>query len=180
MERKIESLKPEVAPPVLGTNKILEGTEGYPSNNPTAKENGTRFPESQGHQVSVAGGKGALKPKTTKETLSDLVIFIDTDSMGRGSEELGKIVMRTFLQTLEQSEVHPQKIILMNGGVKLACRGSEVLEDIQELAKKGVEILACGKCLDFFGIKRDLNAGKVSDMYEILNSLTKAGRVLKI
>ena len=182
MERKIDCRGPEFAQPGLEANKPLEGTVQYLvlANNQSSEENVKRFAESQDHKVSVAGGKGVIKPKITKETSSDLVIFIDTDSMGRGSEELGKIVMRTFLQTLEQSDVHPKKIILMNGGVKLACQGSEVLEDLQELGKKGVEILACGKCLDFFGIKRDLNAGKVSDMYEILNSLTQAGRVLKI
>ena len=74
-------------------------------------------------------------------------MFIDSDSMGRGSEELGKVLMRSFLQTLEQSDVQPKKIILINNGVRLACRGSEVLEDLQELSAKGSEILACGTCL---------------------------------
>jgi len=100
--------------------------------------------------------------------------------MGRGSEELGKILLRSFLQTLEQSEVQPQKVILLNSGVKLACRGSEVLEDLQELGAKGVEILACGTCLDFFGLKKNLLAGKVSNMYEIINSLAQAKKVIKI
>jgi selenium metabolism protein YedF len=88
--------------------------------------------------------------------------------------------MRSFLQTLEQSEVHPQRIILINSGVKLACEGSEVLEDLQEFAARGVEILSCGTCLDYFGIKKKLMVGKVSNMYEIINSLTGAGKLIKI
>ena len=84
------------------------------------------------------------------------------------------------MQTLEQSEVHPPKVILINSGVKLACEGSEVLEDLQELSAKGTEILSCGTCLDFFGIKKKLSVGKVSNMYEILNSLGRAGKVIKI
>jgi selenium metabolism protein YedF len=88
--------------------------------------------------------------------------------------------MRSFLQTLEQSEVHPQKVILINSGVKLASEGSEVLEDLQELSAKGTEILSCGTCLDFFGIKKKLSVGRVSNMYEILNSLADAGKVIKI
>jgi selenium metabolism protein YedF len=111
---------------------------------------------------------------------SDLVVFIDTDSLGRGSEELGRVLMRSFLQTLEQSEVHPQKIILINSGVKLACEGSEVLEDFQELSAKGTEILSCGTCLDYFGIKKKLSVGRVSNMYEILSSLSQAGKVIRI
>ena len=111
---------------------------------------------------------------------ADLVVFIDTDSMGRGSEELGRILMNSFLQTLGQSDVHPQKIILINSGVKLACEGSGVLEDLQELAAKRTEILSCGTCLDFFGMKKKLSVGRVSNMYEILNSLAGAGKVIKI
>jgi selenium metabolism protein YedF len=113
-------------------------------------------------------------------TSSNFVVFIDTDSLGRGSEELGRILMRSFLQTLELSEVHPQTVILINSGVKLACEGSEVLEDLQELAAKGTEILSCGTCLDYFGIKKKLVVGKVSNMYEILNSLARAGKLIKI
>jgi selenium metabolism protein YedF len=88
--------------------------------------------------------------------------------------------MGSFLQTLEQSEIQPRKIILINSGVKLACEGSGVLEDLQELSAKGAEILSCGTCLDFFGIKKKLSIGKVSNMYEIINSLAQAGKVIKI
>jgi hypothetical protein len=68
----------------------------------------------------------------------------------------------------------------MNSGVKLACEGSEVLEDLQELAAKGADILSCGTCLDYFAIKKKLKVGKVSNMYEILNSLAQAGKMIKI
>jgi selenium metabolism protein YedF len=124
-----------------------------------------------------AGGKAESIPCLAS---SDLVVFIDTDSLGRGSEELGRILMRSFLQTLEQSEVQPKKVILINSGVKLACEGSDVLEDLQELAGKGAEILSCGTCLDYFAIKKKLMVGKVSNMYEILNSVAQAGKVINI
>ena len=102
---------------------------------------------------------------------SDFVLFIDSDSLGRGSEELGKILMRSLLQTLEQMEPRPKTIIFLNSGVKLACEGSEVLEDLQEFSKKGVEILSCGTCLDYFGIKKKLLVGKVSNMFENIELL---------
>ena len=108
------------------------------------------------------------------------MLFIDSDSLGRGSEELGKILMRSLLQTLEQMEPRPKTIIFLNSGVKLACEGSEVLEDLQEFSKKGVEILSCGTCLDYFGIKKKLLVGKVSNMFEILNSFASAGKVIKV
>src|SRR4030042_2749206 len=199
MEKRIDCRGLACPQPVLETKKALEESEELLVllDNPSSKENVRRFAESQGHQVNITEGKGSfeLKIKKGKEkpdseaerskivqcpTSSDMVVFIDADSLGRGSEELGKILMRSFLQTLEQSDIRLQKIILMNSGVKLACQGSEVLEDLQELAAKGVEILACGTCLDFFGIKKNLTVGKVSNMYEILNSLSRAGKLIKV
>jgi selenium metabolism protein YedF len=187
--------------PVLETKKVLEDPKTEEVlvllDNPSSKENVRRFAESQGHRVSVSEDKGLFEVRIKRgkeksasqegktesiQSLStgDLVLFIDTDSLGRGSEELGRILMRTFLQTLEQSEAQPQKVILMNSGVKLACEGSEVLEDLQELAAKGADILSCGTCLDYFAIKKKLKVGKVSNMYEILNSLAQAGKMIKI
>jgi selenium metabolism protein YedF len=203
MDQKIDCRGLACPQPVLETKKALEahGAEEIlvVVDNLSSKENVRRFAESQGHQVSITEEEGVFELRIQKgkgkersesggrktEEIQclpspDLVVFIDTDSLGRGSEELGRILMRSFLQTLEQSGVHPQRVILINSGVKLACEGSEVLEDLQELLAKGTEILSCGTCLDFFGIKKKLSIGRVSNMYEILNSLARAGKVIKI
>jgi len=203
MDKKIDCRGLACPQPVLETKKALEGPEMEEIfvllDNPSSKENVRRFVESQGHQVSITEEKGIFELRVKKgkgkeksgsgeekskiiqcPESAHLVVFIDTDSLGRGSEELGRILMRSFLQTLEQSEVHPQKVILINSGVKLACEGSEVIEDLQELAAKGAEILSCGTCLDYFGIKKKLAVGKVSNMYEIINSLAGASKTIRI
>lgn len=201
MEKRIDCRGLACPQPVMETKKALAEAEELIVlvDNQAAKENVRRFAESQGCQVVVKEEKDIFELKISKkkareekpavvelaknkkaEGSSDIVLFMETDSMGRGSEELGKILMRSFLQTLEQSDVHPKKIILLNSGVKLACQGSEVLEDLQELAAKGAEILACGTCLDFFGLKKDLMVGRVSNMYEIINSLAEAKKLIKI
>ena len=185
--------------PVIETKKALDRSESKEIvvlvDNPTSRENVSRFATSQGYQVSLKeekdhsaitirrgeGGKEeekATPPKTSTE--GGLVFFIDSDSMGRGSEELGGILMRAFLHTLGEAEVRPQKMILVNSGVRLACEGSPALEDLQTLASQGVEILACGTCLNYFELKEKLRAGRVSNMYEILNALSQAGKTVKI
>lgn len=186
--------------PVLETKQALEkpGVDGIIVlvDNPGAKENVRRFAASEGYRVRVAEEMGVFQlriekgqkgPAGEKEPegqpsvgLKDFTVFIDSDSLGRGSEELGKILMRSFLQTLEQSEARPKKIILINSGVMLACEGSEVLEDLREFSGKGIEILSCGTCLDFFKLKGKIRVGRISNMYEILDSLNRAGRVLKV
>ena len=119
--------------PVLETKKALEDQEAGEVvvllDNPGSKENVRRFAESQGCRVSVAEEKGTsfLTIKRSGMNRSekaearqghvatDLAIFIDADSLGRGSEELGKILMRSFLQTLEHSETNLKKIIFVKG-----------------------------------------------------------------
>jgi len=185
--------------PVLETKKALEksGPEGVLVlvDNPGSKENVRRFGESQGYQVDITEEKGAFalrlqksgaakkepmpeEKKATGET--DLVVFIESDSIGRGSEELGRILMRSFLHTLVEAEFKPARIIMVNSGVKLTCEGSEVLEDLHQLSRQGTDILSCGTCLDYFGLKTKLQVGRISNMYEILSSLAQAGKVLKM
>jgi len=185
--------------PVLETKKALEksGPEGVLVlvDNPGSKENVRRFGESQGYQVDITEEKGAFRlrlkkagaakkepmPEVKKVTGEiDLVVFIESDSIGRGSEELGRILMRSFLHTLGEGEIKPAKIIMVNSGVKLACEGSEVLEDLHHLSRQGTDILSCGTCLDYFGLKTKLQVGRISNMYEILSSLAQAGKVLKM
>ena len=77
--------------------------------------------------------------------------FFLQDHMGEGAEELGKILMKSFLYALTQQDELPDTILFYNGGAKLTCEGSESLEDLKDLAARGVEILTCGTCLNFYG-----------------------------
>lgn len=107
------------------------------------------------------------------------VIVISSDCMGQGDDELGRLLMRGFFHTLPQLDRRPDMIIFYNTGVKLTVKGSEVLEDIGQLEQAGVEILVCGTCLNFFNLTDQLSAGKISNMYDIADALTTAGRLAR-
>jgi selenium metabolism protein YedF len=76
-------------------------------------------------------------------------------------------------------ETKPSRLILINSGVRLATEGSEVLETLRALSQKGIEILSCGTCLDFYGLKQKLKVGVVSNMYDIAQSLLEADRLIR-
>ena len=95
------------------------------------------------------------------------VIAVDTDSMGRGDEKLGHILMKGLIYALAHGDSVPKKMIFFNGGAHLTCEGSESLEDIKELESRGTQILTCGTCLDFYGIREKLAVGGVTNLYEI-------------
>ncbi|MCI6548158.1 MAG: sulfurtransferase-like selenium metabolism protein YedF [Coriobacteriaceae bacterium] len=95
------------------------------------------------------------------------VIAVDSDAMGRGDEKLGQILMKGLIYALAHGETVPKKMIFFNGGARLTCEGSESLEDIRQLESRGAQILTCGTCLDFYGIRERLAVGGVTNLYEI-------------
>lgn len=111
-------------------------------------------------------------------TAGPFVIVCAEDKMGRGNDELGSVLMRAFLHTICLEKAKPDVVIFYNTGVYLTVEGSEVLDDLKELASAGVEILVCGTCLNFFEIKDKLAVGIVSNMYDIASTMSRAGRLL--
>jgi len=96
---------------------------------------------------------------------------------GGGDDELGALLMRAFLATLSETESAPRRLVLMNGGVRLAVRGAETVEALRKLESLGIEILACGTCLKFFKLEDKLAVGRVSNMYEIAGALLEGNTV---
>ncbi|MEO1784574.1 sulfurtransferase-like selenium metabolism protein YedF [Thermodesulfobium sp. 4217-1] len=98
-------------------------------------------------------------------------IFVKTNTLGHGSDELGKNLMNAFFDALLYFENHPKTIAFMNAGVYLTLEDSECLKEIKMLNEKGSEVLVCGTCLNYFNVIEKLAVGKVSNMFSILESL---------
>ncbi|MDI6895344.1 MAG: sulfurtransferase-like selenium metabolism protein YedF [Bacillota bacterium] len=108
------------------------------------------------------------------------VILMGTDRLGRGSDELGSVLMRSFLYTLAQLPSPPDALIFVNAGVHLTTEGSPVLDELRQLQDRGTQILSCGTCLDYFGLREKLVVGRVTNMYEIVETLASPGGVLTL
>lgn len=135
------------------------------------------------HQSVILTPRGDVSaasdsPEEEVATLCDVapsapggVIAIGSDAMGRGDEELGRTLMGGLIYALAHQEPAPRTMLFYNGGARLTCEGSASLEDIRELASQGTEILTCGTCLDFYGIKDRLAVGGVTNLYHIAEVL---------
>ena len=181
--------------PVINTKKALEEIEeGILTvivDNVASRDNVRRFAESQGCTVTVGEDNGDYlldiakgfsceiesNSREAKEN-ENIVIYINSDIMGVGDEELGKTLMDAFLKTMIVADPQPRKLIFVNSGVKLAVEGSEVVGHIKDMENKGVEVLCCGTCLNFYGIKEKLQVGVISNMYDIIESLMEADKVV--
>ena len=192
MEKTLDARGLACPQPVINTKKALEEIQEdiltVIVDNVASRDNVRRFAESQGCTVNVEEkgsdyylhvAKGFVcetaHQSQESQKSDDIIVYINSEMMGKGDDKLGRILMKAFFKTL----VEPRKLIFVNSGVKLAIEGSEVIEEIQELEKRGVEVLACGTCLEFYGLKEKLRAGVVSNMYDIANSLVEAGKVIQ-
>lgn len=184
--------------PVIQTKKAMSEAEVVTTivDNDTAKMNVSRMASKEGYAVkveeegdgiylhinregAVPEDAGALT-RVTEGPAWPTVVLIPSDGMGRGDEELGGILIRAFLHTLNEVGPSPATMIFINTGLKLTVEGSPVLEDLQVLGQKGVNILACGTCLGHFELKEKIAVGEISNMYTIAGTLLRAGKVVAL
>ena len=128
---------------------------------------------------ALAAPSTTAPPAVSAESAAGATVFLSSSSIGRGDDELGALLMRGFTYALAEAEVPPARVILMNSGVRLAIEGSECLPNLRTLAESGIDVLACGTCLEYYGLKDKLAVGRVSNMYEIAGLLL-SGRSLSL
>ena len=141
--------------------------------NEAARSNLTRFGKSQGYEVASHSAGEAIHI-----TISKKQSVIPAETMGRGSDPLGGVLMRAYIKTLKNINPLPAKIFFYNSGVKITATESDLIAPLKELTDLGVEIFSCGTCLDFFNLKDDLLVGQVTNMFEIMDAVAQAAKVV--
>lgn len=185
--------------PLLETRRAIEalaeGSLTVMVDHPAARENVARAMVDAGHEVLIEEGAGewtltitkcgasplpaADEPTSPAAAVKTVVLAADA-GLGRSDPALGKVLMSSFLTTIGELQKAPEAIILMQGGVRLVCEGSDCLDALQQLDERGVEILACGTCLDYFGLMDKMRVGAISNMAEIAETLMTAGRIIPL
>ena len=193
--KKVIDARGELCPkPVIMTKKELDNlSSGMITtivDNEVAKENVTKLAQSLGlsftvdkksdeeyHVEIIKGEANNAFQEETKTKLDKTTIAIGSNKMGQGEEELGKILMKSFIYTVSQTEPYPENIVFFNSGVYLTCEDSPVLDDLKALQEKGVDIQSCGTCLDYYNLKDKLKVGGISNMYSIYEKMKGANTI---
>lgn len=188
--------------PVVKTRKAMETIKGSEVvetlvDNEIAVENLKKMAGQMGYQVKdqkLEEGKYSVQIMVTEAektekiqadicdcrptAASDKVVVIRSNVMGEGDPELGKVLIKGFIYALSQQEDLPKTILFYNGGAYLTCEDSSSLDDLKELELRGVRILTCGTCLNFYGLSEKLKVGEVTNMYEIAETMSKASLIV--
>ena len=153
----------------------------------------SRQPSMEEAQRSRRGKRSRSKQKKEPEVVpqekqelapprdgTSLAVLITGETFGRGSEELGGVLVKSFLRTLAGLETPPIVLALMNGGVKLALFDSSTCDRLKDLERRGTRVLVCGTCTNFYGVTDSVGVGIISNMYEIVETIARAGRILSL
>ena len=187
--------------PVIKTKKAMDALTGPETievlvDNEIAVQNVTKMAKGAGGEVSSEKlGEASFKvtiqmqgapenvqeedPACAPDARSSTIVVVSSDRMGEGNDELGKVLMKSFIFAVTQLDQLPKTMLFYNGGATLTTEGSDSLEDLKSLEAQGVEILTCGTCLDYYGLKEKLVVGGVTNMYSIVAAMAGAGRIIR-
>ena len=130
-------------------------------------------------ELGLAGG--TIEVLVDNEVAAtDLVITIGSDQLGTGDEQLGRLLMKSYLQSLSEAETVPTQLLFFNRGAFLTNQAANTLADLQQLAEKGTTIKTCGACLDFYHLTDTLAIGSITNMYEIVETMNQAAKVITL
>ena len=109
------------------------------------------------------------------------IVVVTSKEMGytAGDSQIGEKLMTIFLNTLAKEEVLPTAILFYNSGVYYTLKDAETLEDVKALADKGVKVLTCGMCLDYFGLDKEVPVGEVGTMGQFVDLMRKSDRIVR-
>ncbi len=196
MRKEVDARGQLCPKPVIMTKKELDnmsnGVLTTIVDNEVAKDNVSKLAASSGYSftvdkksnneyyIHITKGEAGEEVNVCKpDIFKDVTIAIGSNKMGDG-EELGKILIKSFIYTVKETTPWPATIVLFNSGVYLTCEGSEVLDDLKAMADEGVEIISCGTCLDYYNIKDKLKVGEIGNMYLIYEKMKNANNTINI
>ena len=187
--------------PVIKTKKAMQALTGPEKievlvDNEIAVQNVTKMASSAGGQVSseklgdaefkitiqmegAPAGEETEAAVCAPDARGNTVVVVSSDRMGIGNDELGKVLMKGFIFAVTQLDTLPKTMLFYNGGATLTAEGSDSLDDLKSLEAQGVEIMTCGTCLDYYGLKDRLAVGSVTNMYSIVETMAKAGKIIR-
>lgn len=202
MDKIIDACGMNCPAPILLIKDAIEKTDPQQLtvlvDNPASFENVNRFLASKGYSVThkqdgevyrlEAQGKQKSsnvkieQPQKYIDEQSDqkIIVLVTTDCLGSGDDVLGAKLMTSYLKTIKEMGTDLWQLIFINGGVKLTIESSPVLKELQEYERSGVIVLACGTCLEHYGVTAEKRVGSTTNMLDIVTATQLAEKVITI
>ena len=175
--------------PVVKTKELLKEIDEVKVlvDNEIAIENLTKFAGVRHYQIVTGDDGDGFYAIIAKEGIDEEldfneksgdVVVISSKTMG-SNEELGVVLMKSFIFALTKQDQLPKEMIFYNEGIFLTTNEGDILNDLKYLESQGVDICTCGTCINHYGLDQTPAVGTVSNMYDISEKLIGAGKIIK-
>lgn len=121
-----------------------------------------------------------ISPAELKTNNSSTVILLNNDGMGSADEALRHKLIRVYLTMLQENGFYPGAICFYAGGVKLVIEGSPVLDLLKAFEARGVRLIICTTCLQYYGLSDMVAVGIVGGMNDIVLAQWMATKVITL
>lgn len=111
---------------------------------------------------------------------SETIIVFNKEGMGSAEPALSLTLAATYLGLLDLEDRLPRSICFYGEGVRLATASSPLLEELETLAERGVDLICCGTCLNHLGLAPELRVGRVGNMKDIIAEQADAAKVITL
>jgi len=112
--------------------------------------------------------------------MNNTVIQITNNGMGKADQTLQQKLAGKYLELIQMNDSLPNSICFYTDGVKLVVEGSPVLEKLKALEEKGVRLIVCSTCLEYFNLTDKVQVGIVGGMTDIIEAQVKAEKVITL
>jgi len=111
---------------------------------------------------------------------SRTLVLVTREGMGDAEPELSRKLFATWTRLVLENDSLPGAICFYAKGVRMVAEGSPVLETLKAFEAKGVRLIVCSTCLNFYGLVDRVKVGIVGGMGDILAAQWKAEKVIAL
>jgi selenium metabolism protein YedF len=202
---RIVDTKGQLCPaPLIATKRALKETPAGESfivltDNQTSFTNVSRFlkdnntPFTVGEEegiwsLTVSKTSGELTKTDAEEYCTNdvphfqkgyFIVVLSSDKLGEGDPDLGSLLMTNFIKAIHDLDILPSRMVFYNRGVFIGKNDSAVLDLLKDLERMGVSLYLCGTCIKHYSLEDEIHIGTVSNMFEIAQIMSSAGKVVK-
>jgi intracellular sulfur oxidation DsrE/DsrF family protein len=117
---------------------------------------------------------------SNESSFANTVILITREGMGSAEAALQHKLLETYLNLLLKNGTLPAAICFYTDGVRLVVEGSPHLEQFSQIEQRGVRLIICSTCLNYFGLAEKVRVGIVGGMPDILEAQARAAKVITL
>lgn len=168
-------------------NSIGEGEATIVVDSELGRSNVIRYATHKGYRIEQDDEENKFNIKIEKrgcleaeEEENIFSILVTSDKIGLGDGELGKLLMYEYFESMNEFDELPKEILFLNSAVKLFNKNSKALEDIRLLYQKGVVILINDTSLDYYNLKEDITFGDITSMYDMVVTMKKSKKLIRL